>query len=241
MAMINFVLQGKGGVGKSLVASLLAQHYRNQGIETMCLDTDPVNRTFGSYKALNVSTIDILDDGNVDVREFDRFIEMLINAPENSAVVIDNGASTFLPLCAYLKDNNVISFLREQGHDVKLHSVVTGGPAMLDTLNGLEALLVNFSNVPVVIWLNGYFGKPEMNGVSVENSRLLKNASHQVHAFIRLDELNKQTFGFDFARMLQARLTFKEALATSDFTIMTRQRLTMIQRGITQQIDQACL
>ena len=31
MATINFVLQGKGGVGKSLVATLLTQHYRECG------------------------------------------------------------------------------------------------------------------------------------------------------------------------------------------------------------------
>jgi len=105
----------------------------------LCLDTDPVNRTFAAYKALNVSTVDILDDGNVDVREFDRFIELLIQASEETAVVIDNGASTFLPLCAYLKENNVISFLRDRGHDIKLHTVVTGGQALLDTMNGLEA------------------------------------------------------------------------------------------------------
>ena len=237
MAMINFVLQGKGGVGKSLVASLLAQHYRDKNIETLCLDTDPVNRTFASYKALNVQNIEMLDDGNVNVGEFDRFTELLLNAPNNAAVVVDNGASTFLPLCAYLKENEVISFLIEQGHDIKLHTVVTGGPALLDTMNGLNALMVNFPDVPIVIWLNSYFGKPEMNGVSVEKSKLLQNASPRIYAFIRLKELNEH----DFKSMLEARMTFAEARECTNFSLMKRQRLIMIQRAIAEQINQAQL
>ncbi len=43
---IHLTLQGKGGVGKRLVASVLAQYLREKGKEVRCIDTDPVNRTF---------------------------------------------------------------------------------------------------------------------------------------------------------------------------------------------------
>lgn len=240
MATIHCVLQGKGGVGKSLVASLLAQHYLDQGIETMCFDTDPVNRTFASFKALNVRPVDILDNGRVIESAFDGFIEKILQAPEDTVIIIDNGASTFLPLCAYLKDINVFSFLREYGHNMMMHTVVTGGQGILDTMNGLQALTVNFPDVPVVVWLNEYFGKTEMNGVSVQDSKVIQNAEN-VHAFIRLMELHKDTFGHNFSRMLKERKTFSEALASTDFSVMCRQRLVMIQRDIAQQITQACL
>lgn len=240
MATIHFVLQGKGGVGKSLIASLLAQHYQNQGVETMCFDTDPVNKTFASFKALNVRPVDILDNGRVIESAFDGFIEKIIQAPDDTTIIIDNGASTFLPLCAYLKDNGIFPFLRDNGHDMMMHTVVTGGQGILDTMNGLQALTVNFPDVPVVVWLNEYFGKTEMNGVSVEDSKVIQNAEN-IHAFIRLKELLKDTFGHNFARMLKERKTFSEALASTDFTIMCRQRLVMIQRDIAAQIDQAHL
>lgn len=240
MANINFVLQGKGGVGKSLVSSFLAQYYQDQGIGTMCFDTDPVNRTFASFKALKVQTVDILDNGRVIEAAFDGFIEKVLQAPEDTAVVIDNGASTFLPLCAYLKDSDILSFLHDNGHDIKLHTVVTGGQGLLDTMNGLQALTVNFPNVPIVVWLNEFFGKTEMNGVSVEESKVIQNAEN-VHAFIRLKELHKDTFGHNFARMLKERKTFSEALASTDFTIICRQRLVMIKRDVSQQIEQTCL
>src|SRR5579859_3467685 len=43
---IHLTLQGKGGVGKSLVASILAQYFRHHGREIRCIDSDPVNQTF---------------------------------------------------------------------------------------------------------------------------------------------------------------------------------------------------
>jgi hypothetical protein len=40
---IHLTLQGKGGVDKSLVASILAQYFRHHGREIHCIDSDPVN------------------------------------------------------------------------------------------------------------------------------------------------------------------------------------------------------
>src|ERR1051325_6140975 len=51
-AEIHMTLQGKGGVGKSLVASVLAQYFGEQGRVVRCVDTDPVNRTLAQYSAL---------------------------------------------------------------------------------------------------------------------------------------------------------------------------------------------
>jgi adenylylsulfate kinase-like enzyme len=49
---IHLTLQGKGGVGKSLVSSILAQYFRHRGADIYCLDTDPVNQTFSQYRLL---------------------------------------------------------------------------------------------------------------------------------------------------------------------------------------------
>jgi CO dehydrogenase nickel-insertion accessory protein CooC1 len=50
--LVHLSLQGKGGVGKSLIASLLAQFYKDHGVRAICVDTDPVNQTFSQYAAL---------------------------------------------------------------------------------------------------------------------------------------------------------------------------------------------
>lgn len=241
MATINFVLQGKGGVGKSLVATLLTQHYREREIATICFDTDPVNKTFTSYKAFNVRTIDILNDGIINVQEFDNLVETLIEAPEDTAVIIDNGASTFLPLCAYLNENDIVPFLENLGHRVMFHSVVTGGQALIDTMNGLKALCVNFPDTPVTVWLNEYFGKPEMNGKTFAETRLCNDPKHKIHALVTLAELRKETFGYNFEQMLKKRLSFAEAMLDTKFDIMARQRLIMTWRAMNEQINRANL
>ncbi len=47
---IHLSLQGKGGVGKSLVASILAQYFLHTGRDLCCIDTDPVNQTLSQDK-----------------------------------------------------------------------------------------------------------------------------------------------------------------------------------------------
>lgn len=58
MKAVHFILQGKGGVGKSFIATLLAQ-YLSQHNEIVGFDTDPVNASFEQYKSLSVQTVPI--------------------------------------------------------------------------------------------------------------------------------------------------------------------------------------
>ena len=62
---IHLILQGKGGVGKSIVASWLAEFLIGRGQPVRCLDGDPVNRSLGQIKALNVEKLDLLNDEGV--------------------------------------------------------------------------------------------------------------------------------------------------------------------------------
>src|ERR1044072_6234728 len=87
ISAIHMSLQGKGGVGKSLVASLLAQYWMQQGLAVRCIDTDPVNRTLSQYKALNVHSLKLLSDGRIDPRGFDALMETILT--EDGIFVID--------------------------------------------------------------------------------------------------------------------------------------------------------
>ena len=117
MSAIHLVLQGKGGVGKSLVAALLAQYLaqgKAAGQALLCADTDPVNDTFARYGAFGAQRIKILNaDKNIDARAFDGLIESVLAHEGNC--VIDNGASTFIPLSAYLRENSVVELLQASG------------------------------------------------------------------------------------------------------------------------------
>lgn len=45
MKTIHFVLQGKGGAGKSFIASILAQYMKELDHDNLVLDTDPLNQS----------------------------------------------------------------------------------------------------------------------------------------------------------------------------------------------------
>ena len=49
---IHAVLQGKGGVGKTIIATMIAQYKASKGQTPICVDTDPVNYSFSGYKSL---------------------------------------------------------------------------------------------------------------------------------------------------------------------------------------------
>ena len=78
MAIINMVLQGKGGVGKSYVASILTQYLLDRDQSVACFDTDPVNATFSAYKNINVARLEVMSGDNVNSRNFDSLIEQLL-------------------------------------------------------------------------------------------------------------------------------------------------------------------
>jgi hypothetical protein len=241
MKQIHMILQGKGGVGKSFVAFLLAQHFLEREIRPICIDTDPVNQTFAGYQAFNAHKLKLMRGDDLDPRAFDQLIEQVVGAEDKSVFVIDNSSATFVPLCAWMLENKSVQFFKDAGVDLTLHSVLTGGQAMGDTMVGLDNLLKHFPGLPAVIWLNEYFGKPEKDGVSFEQSSLYKKHQDQVMALIRIPQVRKETFGFDLYYMLRQKLTFSEARIDEDISIMARQRLVMIWRDLERQISAANL
>lgn len=239
---IDLLLQGKGGVGKSYVAALLAQFHRSRGLAPICVDTDPVNATFAGYQALGVERLELMQGRKIDSRQFDVLIERIFGVEDPAAVmVVDNGASTFVPLCEYLADNEIIAYLAEHGHTVRLHTVLTGGQALDDTFNGLTSLAASFAKAPIVVWLNEFFGPLERNGVNLRKSKEYAALAKRIYAEITLPELQKETFGRDLEEVLSARLTFEEAAKFSGFSIMARQRLKMVWRKAADQMEQVQL
>ncbi|MGL4733612.1 MAG: hypothetical protein ACRCWB_00565 [Enterovibrio sp.] len=238
MAKVHLILQGKGGVGKSLIAALLAQYKMSKGQTPLCIDTDPINGTFEGYQSLNVKNLDLLKDNEIDLRCFDELIEMV--ATSENDVIIDNGASSFIPLAHYLISNHIPALLKEMGHELVLHTVITGGQALLDTINGFSQLISQFPTDSLfVVWLNPYWGGIEQQGKPFEQTKAYTSNQDRISAIVTLPKLKNETYGEDFAKMLKNHQTFDEALAQSSLTIMTRQRLKIIRDQLFGLLDNA--
>ena len=240
MSKIHIILQGKGGVGKSVAAAFLAQYKAEKGQAPFCIDTDPVNATFHGYKALNVQRLQIMDADEINPRSFDVLVELITRA--SGDVIIDNGASSFVPLSHLLISNQVPALLTEMGHELVIHTIVTGGQALLDTISGFSQLVSQFPvEALFVVWLNPYWGPIEHEGKAFEQMKAYTTNKDRVSAIIQIPALKKETYGRDLSDMLQDRLTFDEALAMESLTIMTRQRLKIIKGQVFGQLRNAAV
>lgn len=240
MSKIHMILQGKGGVGKSVAAAFLAQYKAETGPTPSCFDTDPINATFHGYTSLNVTRLQIMQDDEINPRSFDALVELIAASPGD--VIIDNGASTFVPLSHFILSNQVPALLTAMGHELVVHTVVTGGQALLDTVSGFAQLVSQFPvDVKFIVWLNPYWGPIEQDGKDFEQMKAYMAHKGRVSAIIQIPVLKKETYGLDLSNMLQARLTFDEALAMPSLTIMTRQRLKIIKRQVFGQLENAAV
>jgi shikimate kinase len=240
MRTIHLILQGKGGVGKSLVASLLCQYLLQNGHDILAVDTDPVNQTLTGYGDLAVKELEILKGDDIDRRKFDQLIEDILTSSADH-VVVDNGAATFVPLCAYLKENQTVDFLCDSRMRVLIHTVFTGGQAMKDTADGLASLAKHFANVPLVVWLNRYFGEIAHDTKGFEDFKIYKDNKNKIVALIRIPLKSAQTFGTDLEELFSRRQTFASAMADDSLPVMTRQRLKIFWNEVCQEIDEAGL
>jgi len=234
---IHLTLQGKGGVGKSLIASILAQYLKERGREVRCIDTDPVNRTFAQYGALAADRLNLRDEHNrIEQRAFDSLMERLLTE-ESTTFVVDNGASTFLPLWHYLLENSALDYLRQNGRRVYVHAVITGGQALLDTLNGFHELAQTTEERNIVVWVNEYFGRVEAEGKKFSEMTAYRENSDKVCGAVVFSKRNQDTFGRDVEEMIAAKLTFNEAIGTAKLPVMAKQRLKIVQRDLFEQLD----
>ena len=232
---IHILLQGKGGVGKSLISAILSQYLLSKGEDVRCVDADPVNQTLSEYQGLAVSCLNLLKAGSIDQREFDLLIERFLT--ESGTFVVDTGASTFIPLWHYILENDALDYLRERGKRVFVHSVITGGQSLNDTLDGFEQLAETTREKNIVVWLNEYFGAVLPDGGPFREMAVCKKHANKVHGSVALVRRTADTFGRDVEEMIRQKMTFKEALNGNGFTIMAKQRLRVVQRELFEQLD----
>lgn len=236
MKTVHIILQGKGGVGKSFIASALAQFLLTTEKNVHLYDTDPVNQTFGRYKKLNVQMIEILNEHEqIDSSKFDKLIEDIIE--KDGIAVIDNGAATFIPLMTYLRENNIIEFLKENGVTVIVHVPVVGGQATTDTMVGLSTVLKDIAT-DIVVWQNRYWGDIVMDGKGFEDFSIYKDNLDKITSVMELKAYNPDTFGKDIREMTSNHLSFDEFINSKKYTLMPKQRIKTVRNDIFAQLEQ---
>lgn len=232
---IHLMCQGKGGVGKSTCAAFLTQYLKQKGRTVEGLDADPSNHTLAAYKGLPVSSVDLIDDGEVNPKRFDAVMERLLT--EEKDFVVDTGASSFISLWNYIVQNDALDVLRSAGRRVYIHVIVAGGGAQTETLSNLKAIAQTVDGKEMVVWINEHEAKVERGTMKLWDMAAFKESADKVAGTVLVERRNPQTFGADLRKMIGDRLTFDEARNGSGYNIMEKQRLALVWKGLAGELD----
>jgi CobQ/CobB/MinD/ParA family nucleotide binding protein len=131
MSIVHLVGGEKGGVGKSVVARLLAQLFIDRGVRFVALDAD------GSHGALLRYYAEFSEP--VDLSKLDGADQIFVRAEEesNRAVLVDLPAQSHRALKHWIEENNLLDYARETGVELVYWHVTDGG---YDSVAHLEKL-----------------------------------------------------------------------------------------------------
>lgn len=184
MSVIHFIGGEKGGVGKSLVARILAQYFIDESIPFVGFDTD---RSHGAllrfYSDFTVPAV--LDRHD----SLDPIIERALENPEQR-VLVDLAAQTQQALGQWLDDTDAVGLAAEHGLTLTWWHVMDAGR---DSVDLLRQWLDQFGGrIKLVIVLNeirgdrfdildasGELERAETLGASVVTLRRLPDATMQ--------------------------------------------------------------
>jgi len=233
---VHFVLQAKGGIGKSFVSTLLAQHVINETGAVRCFDTDQENTTFAHYAALSVRHVALADQSRlINPKKFDALMETLLT--EEGNFVIDTGANTFSNLLAYMVENEVFALLTDARKTTYVHTIVGGGDTLADTANGFYAIAQKVSGTRIVLWFNEHFGDIKTaEGKPFTETQAYRQSAGRLTGTVTLYRRNPATFGEDIRKLNTKRHTIRQALASGDYTLMEKQRIRTFSRDVFDQL-----
>jgi len=227
MANIHFIGGEKGGVGKSLVARILAQYLIDKPLPFLGFDTDRSHGSLMRFYAGFASPV------LVDRYEaMDAIVEAAVEQADRR-ILVDLAAQTHEPLAKWMEESGVLELAEESGLAFYYWHVMDNGKDSVDLLAKLlDRFGKRFRYVLVLNQLRGDdFSILKQSG---EEARALELGAHVVS----IKRLNENAI-----QKIDARSTsFWAAKNSSDKEItglgmMDRQRVKMWLRHAYQEID----
>ncbi len=131
MSELHLIGGEKGGVGKSVVARLLAQYWLDRAKTFTAFDTDRSNGALLRHYADFSEPIEISR-----IEDLDRMLEACLQQPD-ARVLVDLAAQTERDLLNWLDSGEVLELAREQGIKIVLWHVMDDGKDSLAILSRL--------------------------------------------------------------------------------------------------------
>jgi hypothetical protein len=158
MKQLHFIVQAKGGVGKSMLTYLLGLAKDDDKNQSLFVDVDSSTQT--STRQLKflgenrMETLSLLNDKEVLVRDnLVSYLESIVNLPFNN-VFFDFGAPESEQVPALIdRDLPLKEFMEELGFNAHFHLVIGGGGAYKSSVDYMKKILKSLNgDFDVTIW-----------------------------------------------------------------------------------------
>jgi hypothetical protein len=222
---IHFIGGEKGGVGKSLMARVLAQYLIDRQLPFLGFDTDRSHGALMRFYSAYAAPVEV-----DKVESLDAIVEAAVEQP-GRRILVDLAAQTHDSLACWIEDAGVISLADDLGMKIYYWHVMDTGK---DSVDLLRRLLDRFgSGLAYVLVRNqvrgGDFSTLEQSG---EQARAIAMGA----SVVSVKKLNEHAI----QKIDAASTSFWQAAADKESTglgLMDRQRVKMWLRDVYREID----
>lgn len=200
----NLVMHSKGGMGKTVISSMLTQWLMSKGYQTVAVDADPMNNSLARYAALYPTIVKLVDGDSINAVEADRCFEWILST--DADFVVDCGSSGFLSMATYLMRERFIEHLAVAGDGrFLLHTVIAGSDLEDESVERANDFVAQMpKSMQIVLWVNPYFGEFAYERETVEFYR------DKGARIVRMPDVHPRLDGADLKEMFRLGLTFAE-------------------------------
>jgi len=184
MSKLHFIGGEKGGVGKSLVARLLAQYLIDREQPFLCFGSDKSHGALLRFYGEFASPV-VIDS----FESLDRVVEAAVEQPERR-ILVDLAAQTHEFLMRWIEDSDLLDLSGEVGLGLSYWHVMDAGKdsvdllgRLLDQLGGRLQLILVLNEVRGdrfdILEASGLLARAEEMGAKVMRLRRLQDAAMQ--------------------------------------------------------------
>jgi hypothetical protein len=227
MTPIHFIGGEKGGVGKSLMARVLAQYMIDRELPFLGFDTDRSHGALIRFYSGYASPVAV-----DEVESLDAIVEAAVDQP-GRRILVDLAAQTHDSLAGWMEDAGVVDLAEEMGMKLFYWHVMDTGK---DSVDLLRRLLDRFGTGLAYVLVRNHvrgtdFGTLEQSG---EQARAIGMGAR----IVTLKKLNEHVI----QKIDSASSTFWKAKSSerdpSGLGLMDRQRVKMWLRDAYREIDE---
>lgn len=229
MSNIHFIGGEKGGVGKSLLARVLAQYLIDKQLPFLGFDTDRSHGALMRFYPGYASPV-VVDR----FEALDAIVEATVDQPQRR-ILVDLAAQTHEPLVRWMDESGVLNLLDEMGSTVTYWHVMDTGK---DSVDLLKRLLDRFGPALKYVLVRNHVRGSDFHVLeqSGEQSRAMSLGA-QVVTLRKLHDTVINKIDAGSASFWKAK-TPQENDGPNSLGLMERQRLKMWLRDTYRELDE---